>query len=119
MKLLKFLHKWLSVIVGLQLLIWLGSGLFFSLMDHEKASGNENRKETVQATLKDKAHFIDLSVILKQEQAQGHQVNSVKLVQLLQQPYYLINHQKGLYSHFYNKHTLINAYTGNLKVIDE
>ena len=36
-------HKWLSLVVGLQLLIWLGTGLYFNLMDHNKASGNELR----------------------------------------------------------------------------
>ena len=38
---LKKLHKWLSLLVGLQLLVWLGTGLYFNLMDHQKASGNQ------------------------------------------------------------------------------
>ena len=37
MLLLKKIHKWLSLLVGLQLLIWIGSGLFFNLMDHDKS----------------------------------------------------------------------------------
>ena len=43
MSLIKTIHKWLSLLVGLQLLIWLGTGLYFNLMDPVEASGNEYR----------------------------------------------------------------------------
>ena len=47
MLLIKKLHKWLSLLVGIQLLLWLGTGLFFNLMDPQKASGNQYRQKTV------------------------------------------------------------------------
>ena len=38
----KSLHKWLSLLVFVQLLIWLGTGLFFNLMDHDIPVINED-----------------------------------------------------------------------------
>jgi len=115
MRLIKLLHKWLSVLVALQLLIWLGSGLFFNLMDHNKARGNEYRIKSVESLVMEHDKLLEPSFILNQ---QLRPVNSVKQIQLLGKPYYLLNHNKGLYPHFYNEHSLVNAYTGKGKVID-
>lgn len=130
MRLIKLLHKWLSVIVALQLLIWLGSGLFFNLMDHSKASGNANRINRIESIHIDHARLLAPSTILKalelshsastnKKTTLQRRVNSFKLIQLLNQPYYLLNHKRGLYVHFYNEHSLIDAYTGEPKVIDD
>lgn len=115
MRLVRLLHKWLSLLVAIQLLIWLGSGLFFNLMDHDKARGNQYQikpKDNVSAV---NAHLLSVSEIVKQ---QAKSVISVKLVNLIGTPYYLLNHQRGLYQHFYNDHTLINAYTGDKTIIN-
>lgn len=40
----RMIHKWVSLLVGLQLLIWLGTGLYFNLIDHAQASGDELRQ---------------------------------------------------------------------------
>ena len=45
---IKSLHKWLSLLVFIQLFIWLGTGLFFNLMDHDKAGGNQYRQAFVK-----------------------------------------------------------------------
>ena len=116
MKLIKSLHKWLSVLVALQLLVWLGSGLFFNLMDHSKARGNEYRIGLTEPVAVEHERLLEPSALLK---LPTKNVNSIKQIQLLGQPYYLLNHNRGLYAHFYNEYTLINAYTGALKVIDD
>lgn len=124
MRLIKLLHKWLSVIVALQLLIWLGSGLFFNMMDHSKARGNANQISMSQPIDIEHTRLLTPSRILSQlestleQQTSKKRVNSLKLIQLLNQPYYLLNHKQGLYAHFYNEHSLINAYTGEVKIID-
>ncbi len=116
MKLIKSLHKWLSVLVALQLLVWLGSGLFFNLMDHSKARGNEYRIKAPESVAIEHERLLEPSVLLKR---QTKNVNSIKQIKLLDQPYYLLNHSRGLYDHFYNEYTLLNAHTGKLKVIDD
>ena len=40
MRLLKKLHKWIGLLMGLQVLLWLLSGLVISLLDPIKVSGN-------------------------------------------------------------------------------
>lgn len=126
MQQIKLLHKWLSVIVALQLLIWLASGLFFNLMDHSKARGNANQVPMSTTLAIDHKRLLAPSAILQAFEfsqqkilASPKRVYSLKLIQLLNQPYYLLNHKQGLYAHFYNEHSLINAYTGQQQVIDK
>ena len=114
MLLLKKLHKWLSLLIGLQLLIWLGTGLFFNLMDHQKASGNQFRQRPAIAQV-DLGRLVEPQLVL----SSSKQAVSLKQISLLEQPYYLLTHQKGLYSHFKNNYSMVDAYTGKPVVIDE
>jgi hypothetical protein len=44
------LHKWLGLIIGLQILIWLGSGLYMVVVDIDFIHGDplvKNMRETV------------------------------------------------------------------------
>jgi hypothetical protein len=38
MIMLRKLHKWLSLAIGLQVVIWVTSGLIISILDHEIAA---------------------------------------------------------------------------------
>jgi Na(+)-translocating NADH:ubiquinone oxidoreductase F subunit len=38
---IKKIHKWLALLIGLQLLLWMLSGLVFNLLSHNKVSGSE------------------------------------------------------------------------------
>ncbi|WP_119678812.1 2Fe-2S iron-sulfur cluster-binding protein [Indioceanicola profundi] len=40
MRTLRAIHKWLGLLVGLQLLAWVGSGAVMSLLDHQAVSGH-------------------------------------------------------------------------------
>jgi Na+-transporting NADH:ubiquinone oxidoreductase subunit F len=115
MNLIKKLHKWLSLLVGLQLLIWLASGLYFNLMDHQKASGNEHRVRQQSNVNIDLTRLVEPKVVLA-EQAQSI---SLKQITLLDKPYYLLTHEKGLYSRFKNSYSLIDAYSGEKVMIDK
>ena len=93
------IHKWLSLVVGIQLLIWLGTGAYFNLMDHKLASGNEHRKHNQSSQglsgiqlmpLKN----LDLPVMEK-----------VQLVWVLDKPYYAA-HQKAE-PHYYQQQDVI------------
>jgi len=37
------LHKWVGLLIALQFVIWLGSGLIMSLLDHESVEGHEHK----------------------------------------------------------------------------
>jgi hypothetical protein len=45
MRLMRVLHKWLSLIVGLQLLLWTVSGLVFTLLDHDDVTAHGSLRE--------------------------------------------------------------------------
>jgi len=111
---IKMLHKWLSLLVFIQLFIWLGSGLFFNLMDHDKARGNQYRQAIPTSEI-DGLLLVNTSEVIAQS---SKAIISIDLVQRLSQPYYLVSHEKGLYKHFYSDNSLIDAYTGQAKQVD-
>ncbi|MEO2266444.1 2Fe-2S iron-sulfur cluster-binding protein [Pseudoalteromonas sp. YIC-656] len=108
------IHKWASVIVGIQLLLWLGSGLYFNLMDHHKAGGHTYRAHGHSEI------EIDTSALVEPKQVLESAAPSVELKQitLLDQPYYLVSHKRGLYAYFENQYSLFDAYTGDKVRID-
>jgi Na+-transporting NADH:ubiquinone oxidoreductase subunit F len=108
------IHKWASVLVGIQLLLWLISGLYFNVMDHTKAAGRANLNAQSNKINYDKSRLIEPKLVLKGFEP----AVSLELITLLRQPYYLLTHQKGLYRHFKNTYTLVNAYSGKQVVID-
>ncbi len=111
----KTLHKWLSLFVFIQLFIWLGTGLFFNLMDHDKARGNQN-KQSAAVQIIDNQRLLNPNYIITNS---SRQVSEVALIQRLGQPYYLLTHEKGLYSHFKSDLSLVDAYTGIELTINE
>lgn len=120
MLLIKKIHKWASVIVGLQVLIWIGSGFYFNVMDHKKAKGTQYRGSNNQQMTFDASQLLEPKRIL--EQAKGlinsAPIVSVELSYLLGQPIYLLHHQKGLYRHFKNTYSMVDAYSGDPIIID-
>ena len=42
MRLMRLLHKWLSLVVGLQLLLWTVSGLAFAWLEHDAVTAHES-----------------------------------------------------------------------------
>jgi ferredoxin len=114
MVLIKKIHKWASVIVGIQFLLWLLSGLYFNLMDHHKAGGQLYKNNINQQINIKSEKLIDLKGVLEQFKPSI----SIELTYLLAKPYYLLTHKKGLYRSFENSYTLVNAYTGEQVIID-
>jgi Na+-transporting NADH:ubiquinone oxidoreductase subunit F len=100
------LHKWLSLFVGLQLLIWLGTGLYFNLMDHSKASGNELRVHSHHEGNITDFRFIPIKDITSEAPQE------VKLIWILHQPYYHFVFEKGQHSYQERHSKLFDALTG-------
>ena len=38
---MRTLHKWVGLIIGLQLLLWMASGVMMSWLDHDQVQGHE------------------------------------------------------------------------------
>ena len=110
------IHKWASLLVGLQVIIWVISGLIFNVIDHQKARGNIYRQavaETPIVTLN--VNLIPVERILKAYP------NTIELdhTSILSKPYYLLTQQQGLYRHFSNNYHIVNAVTGRLTLVDK
>jgi uncharacterized iron-regulated membrane protein len=106
---IRFFHRWLSLLVFIQLFIWLGTGLYFNLMDHQKASGNQHRQRLVENT---KQFVTEKLLPMKQVLQQYPLAQEIRLVERLNQPFYLVTLSRGLYSHFPRQQQLISAVDG-------
>ncbi|PKH86345.1 PepSY domain-containing protein [Colwellia sp. Bg11-28] len=112
---IKKLHKWLSLLVFIQLFIWLSTGLFFNLMDHDKARGNQNKRTIALQKIEHK-RLVNLDLIMNKN---SKAVTEVALIQRLGKPYYLLTHEEGLYNHFKSDYSLVDAYVGDELIIDD
>jgi len=101
------IHKWLSLIVGLQLLIWLATGLYFNLMDHGKATGNALR---VHMQHEGNLPNFELLAVSELESAPPLEL---KLVWLFQRPYYHAIYERGQHNYQLRQSALFDATTGN------
>ena len=108
------IHKWASLLVGLQLLIWVVSGLAFNVIDHEKARGNAYRQTTQSSAITTK-ELVPVESVLK-SYPETVELNSVNI---LSQRYYLLTQKKALYPNFASSYHLVNATTAALTLVDE
>lgn len=109
------IHKWVSVVVGIQFLVWLGSGLYFNSMDHMKAAGHTYQKHQHRSNNWSGLSLIEPKTILQQHPAS----TSLELISLNGAPYYLLNHERGLYPNFKNVHSLVDAQAGHAVTMDQ
>jgi len=119
MPFIKLVHKWASVFVGIQLLLWLASGFYFNIMDQSKVGGNQYRERLAHSHIDyqdaENKNLIDPKIIL----SSNKKAQSLKVITVLGQPYYLLTHNTGLYRYFYNEQTLVNAYSGKVTKVNE
>ena len=110
----KSLHKWLSLIIGIQIIIWVGTGLYFNLMDSSKASGNQFRTKLETPIISTNGLISAETIVAKHSL-----IESVELKTLLDKPIYLVTHEKALYKHFQNDYSIVDAKTGVVIELEE
>jgi len=110
------LHKWIATIVSIQLVIWLGTGLYFGLADDPKASGNQFRQKVEH---KSESLQTPTLVTLKKLSSELSGAKRVSLVWRLDKPYYLAFFQET--AHGYQKQSVkwFDTETGALSVINK
>ncbi|WP_394130157.1 PepSY domain-containing protein [Shewanella maritima] len=112
----RIIHYWLGVIVGLQLLIWLGTGLYFNLTPYEQLKGL-NQQQALPTSITEQFNpnrLLPLTEILQQFDS----VEKVSMTAMLGQPIYLLDTQVTRYPHDCQQQTLVNAYSGKPVSID-
>ncbi|MBV1911925.1 MAG: 2Fe-2S iron-sulfur cluster binding domain-containing protein [Kangiellaceae bacterium] len=73
---LKRLHKWIAILIGIQLLLWVVSGIVFSFIEHREVGGNFIFKNNKNDQITDAADF---SGVLKQY-PQSTQITQITLL---------------------------------------
>ncbi len=85
------MHKWVGLVIGLQLLLWMSSGVMMSWLDHDKVQGHEFRAH-VQASPPWPADALSPASFLGGDA----QVSRVASTWLLDRPVYQITDGDGL-----------------------
>ena len=117
---IKVVHYWLGAIVCLQLLIWLGTGIYFNLTPHDELKGMVyNHSHHIEP----KQLKLDFERLLSAAQVlalvPGKAVEQLKLTTIDKQPVYLLDEQVQRYQHDCLQQSLRHAYTGKPFVIDK
>jgi ferredoxin len=102
---LKKLHKWVGLLIGLQVLLWLLSGLTISLLDPVKVSGRQWANPSIPETTPLTGGILLEPHELSARHTKG--AHSISLTSIQGQPYYRIRHSEN--------ETLIDAVDGTVK----
>jgi Na+-transporting NADH:ubiquinone oxidoreductase subunit F len=102
------LHKWIGLIIGAQMLVWLITGMLISLIDQQSVSGSATRQPVTDKPLL--AQFLPLYPAAQLPISMGA-VRQVKFGSLLSRPVYRVAHG--------NTTTLFDAQTGRKLYIDK
>lgn len=106
-------HRYMGVIVGVQLLFWVVSGLYFTWNDIEKVRGEHLKSEVWIDVNVEQGGLADLAGVLTAFRKQSPSLQRIKAVQLrivLGKPVYEINYSNGAD----NLYQLVDARSGDL-----
>lgn len=104
------LHKWIGLVLGLQVALWMLSGFMMGWLDHEKVQGMEYRAVNDPVSIGPAAGIIEPHLLLEQNNF-FDEVSTVDLVNILGRPLYRVTSGDGV--------RLLDATDGTPFAIDE
>ncbi|SDJ96752.1 NADH:ubiquinone reductase (Na(+)-transporting) subunit F [Microbulbifer yueqingensis] len=108
MNFIKTAHKWLSLVIGLQLALWLASGLAFALLDSSVVSGRHLAERQPAQAIAPQQSLLSHAEIARRHT--GGEIFSIRLQPGLDRPVYRLETAEGI--------ELRDAGSGNALVID-
>ncbi|MGC6447999.1 MAG: PepSY domain-containing protein [Rubripirellula sp.] len=104
------MHRWLSVLIGIQLLLWTVSGLIFSWNPISQIRGEDNIKQPVKVDLKE-YELVDIHSILGQPDLipPEQSVIGLELKSILGRPFFDLKLDGR-----FKKHVLVDGITGEV-----
>ncbi len=111
-------HKWLALIVFVQLSLWVGSGFLLARIDHSLATGQLTKlakPAIAQISVIEAQQLANISVVL----AKMEHVESVDLVSVLKQWVFRVQHKRGRHAYLQSDFTLLDAKTGSIVEITQ
>ena len=109
MRLLKKLHKWVGLLIGVQVLLWLLSGLMISLLDPGKVSGKQ-----WMSTNKAESRTFEAAILVEPTELPARLLKDALGIDLTYRhgkPVYLVRHADG--------ETLVDATDASIIVIEK
>lgn len=98
MTMIRKLHRWLSVLIGLQVLIWLISGVYFSFVGQQSLANEEYRQSIPEQPIR--AVFYPKNALLER----FDHINTLELRSIAHTPQYVITRTDGA-RHYINAQT--------------
>jgi Na+-transporting NADH:ubiquinone oxidoreductase subunit F len=86
------LHKWVGLIITLQFVLWTGSGLIMSLLDHESVEGHQHQAEHAHAPKVWPTDLLSPSQVLA---AAGRPVQTIEAFWLRDRPVYRLTDKRA------------------------
>lgn len=106
-------HKWAALLVGLQMLIWIGTGIYFNLVDHQRVGGHQYHQRGPEPAWS-LQQLVDPTPLLTRYAP----VVRLSLVDRAGRPHYQLEHQRRLYPHQSQSLTLVDALSGEPVRVD-
>ncbi|MBY6108228.1 2Fe-2S iron-sulfur cluster binding domain-containing protein [Ferrimonas balearica] len=106
-------HKWAALAVGLQMMIWIATGLYFNLVDHQRIGGHQYHQQGAEPTWS-LTQLVDPTPLLEQYAP----VIRLTLIDRAGHPYYQLEHQRRLYRRQAQTLTLVDAIRGEVVTVD-
>jgi uncharacterized iron-regulated membrane protein len=109
MRFLRKLHKWLGLIVGLQVLLWTVSGLVFAWLDHHNVSGEHSVREVQSPVLTNAESFAEPASWLPE--LNSNEILEIRLASVLDRWVWRVETAQGI--------VLRDATTGDVTKLSE
>jgi Na(+)-translocating NADH:ubiquinone oxidoreductase F subunit len=84
------LHKWIGLAIGIQVAIWMLSGLMMGLLDHDRVQGHHTRAEQRDVPLSARAHALLEPGDVLDRMPRESVVHGIHLMSFLNRPVYRI-----------------------------
>ena len=84
------LHKWVGLVIALQFVVWMGSGLLMSLLDHETVQGHGHQAEHAHAPSPWPSGLLSPSQVMAKA---GRPVQTIEAFWLLERPVYRLTNK--------------------------
>lgn len=90
------IHRYLGIVIGIQLFIWTLSGLFFSLIPIEEIRGNHLLKSSEPLLLKDFSLLSPSRLVIQHEKLAKITIKEIQLKSRLGRPVYEVNSEESI-----------------------
>ncbi len=91
------LHKWIALVIGIQIALWMLSGFMMGLLDHEQVLGHHNQRIPAERPLFSDARAVTEPSLFINQLPDGAIVRGIKLIPFLDRHAFRVDTAEQLY----------------------